>query len=452
MPEKLPEIEPVPANTPEDGPGRASERNVVARAVSAALGAVGVRSLATEPSRPFYDTPAEIPAEPGVVIRRETGRFFLDPLRLVPAPARVENIMFSTRDRLDRPIATTGTVLTPTRPRRKRSDRGLVCFAVGTQGMGSQCAPSRQMAMGREYESVFITGLLARGYNVVVPDYQGLGMAGTHTYMSRQVQGHVVLDALRAAQSMDLPDIPADGPVAIMGYSQGGGAAASAAEIAHEYADELDLKGTVAGAIPADFLPVARLLDGSAYFAFLGYAIAGLADDYGIDLSPYLTPKGLRITERLTSQCLFESLRKYAFVKSRDLTTDGRSIIELLGEEPFSTLIADQQLGNGRYPRESTLISHSKYDDVVPFECGRALAERWVGQGAHVRFSANLAPTHAGAALTSYSTAFAFLQARFAGRPMRANTKRYLQSVALPEQPTDQPIEPPIEPEPVTLP
>jgi len=418
-----------------------AESGVVDRAIKFALTAVGARQLEARPSDPFYEPPSGIPDRPGELLKAEPGRFYIDPFRLVPAPARVERIMFTTTDRLGNTIPVTGTVMTPIRPRTKRDDRGLVAFAVGTQGMGTQCAPSRQLAAGREYESVFITGLLARGYNVVVPDYQGLGMrsdstGGTHTYMSRQVQGHVVLDAIRAAQHLGSPDIPLDGPTAIAGYSQGGGAAASAAEIWHEYAPDLDVKGAVCGAVPSDFPLVARMLDGSPYFAFLGYALVGLSSDYGIDLRPLLNERGIEVAAAITDQCMFESLRRYAFTRSNTLTADGRSIGSMLREEPFATIVAEQKLGDGRYPRMEALVSHSRLDDVVPFECGRGLAERWAGQGARVRLSVNLAPTHAAAALTSYGTAFAFLNGRFAGRPMRANTKRYLHSL-VEEDPED---------------
>jgi pimeloyl-ACP methyl ester carboxylesterase len=406
-----------------------SETGVLRQAIKFALTAVGARHLDPKPAGDFYQAPERIPDVPGTILRTEPAKFYIDPFRLVPAPARAERIMFVSRNRQGVPIAVTGTVLTPTRPRTKRADRGLVAFAVGTQGMGSQCAPSRQMAVGREYESVFITGLLARGFNVVVPDYQGLGMPGVHTYMSRRVQGHVVLDSLRAAQHLEGADIPPSGPVAITGYSQGGAAAASAAEMWHEYASELDVKGTVAGAVPADMERTAWLLDGGPYFGFLGYAMAGLSDDYGISLDAYLNEKGREVIGRITEQCLFESLRAFAFTKSSSLTADGRPIGKMLAEEPFATLVRDQRLGEGAYPRMDTLLIHSRLDDVVPFEAGRALAERWVSQGAHVRFAPGVAPTHAAAAVTSYPAAFAFLHGRFTGRPMRANTARYLKSL-----------------------
>jgi len=398
-------------------------------AVRYALGSVGARQLRPVPRTAFYDPPAEVPERPGTLIRTQEATFHLDPWRLIRAPAHAERVMYSSTDRTGRPIAVTGTVLTPTRPRTKRSDRGLVAFAVGTQGMGDQCAPSRQLAAGREYESVFITGLLARGFNVVVPDYQGLGMAGTHTYMSREVQGHVVLDALRAAQDLDNPDIPRDGPTAIAGYSQGGGAAASAAELWHEYAPDLHLLGAVCGAVPADLTLLAPMIDGSPYFAFLGYALVGLAADYRVDLLPLLNDRGNEIAAELESQCMFESLRRYAFTRSATLTRDGRSIGQVLSEDPFATIVAEQELGNGRVPHVETLISHSKLDDVVPYECGRALAERWARQGARVRLSTNYAPTHAGAALASYGSAFKFLHRRFRGLPTRTNTAAYLRTL-----------------------
>lgn len=399
-----------------------------------ALRNVGVREIPLQDSGPFYEPPATLPKLPGELIRTEPARFYLDPFRLVPAPARVERIMYSSTNRADEMIAVTATVMSPSGPRRKRHDRGLVAFAAGTQGMGDQCAPSRQMAAGREYEALFIAGLLARGYNVVVPDYQGLGMTGAHTYMSREVQGRVVLDALRASHLVDNPDIPGVGPVAIAGYSQGGGAAASAAELWHEYAPDLDLKGVVCGAVPADLAMVARALDGSAYFAFLGYALVGLTSDYGQDLDVLLNDKGRAITRDLARQCMFESLRKYAFTRTSTLTESGLPVAALLKDEPLQSIVAEQKLGDGRFPRVDTLVTHSVLDDVIPYECGRALAERWASQGARVRFHRNFAPTHIAGLATSYASAFRFLGKRFAGEPMRGNTAKYLRTLTEPER------------------
>src|SRR5690348_4036740 len=114
----------------------------VSNLVTIALRAVGARPLDPHAATAFDEAPQQIPVYPGTLIREEPATFYIDPFRLVAAPARVRRIMFSSTDRGGQPIAVTGTVLTPTRPRTKRPDRPLVAFAVGTQGMGSQCAPS----------------------------------------------------------------------------------------------------------------------------------------------------------------------------------------------------------------------------------------------------------------------------------------------------------------------
>jgi pimeloyl-ACP methyl ester carboxylesterase len=110
---------------------------------------------------------------------------------------------------------------------------------------------------GLEYESLFIKGLIERGYAVALTDYQGLGTAGVHTYMNRVAQGRAVLDAVRAAQRLSGSGLSSLNPVGLVGYSQGGGASAAAAELAASYAPELKVKGAVAGAVPADLGAVA---------------------------------------------------------------------------------------------------------------------------------------------------------------------------------------------------
>lgn len=408
--------------------------SVPGRAIDLALTVIGVRSTRPVAVNTFYAPPDAVPTEPGSVIRTEPARFFLDPLRLTAAPATVTRMMFSSTDRQGDPIALTGTVLQPL-SRHKRGTRGLVGFAVGTQGMAAKCAPSRQMAVGREYESVFIAALLARGFNVVVPDYQGHGAhSPVHTYMSRIVQGHVVLDALRATQRLGLDGIEADGQVAVTGYSQGGAACASAAEQWETYAPELNVIGAVAGATPADLYRTARFLDGGPYFAFLAYTLAGIADDYGIDPGAVLNDRGVELLAKVKHECLFESLRSYAFTRLSQLTADGRGIADFLADPQFENILRGQRLGeDGRWPKMPTMLVHSRYDDVVPYECSRALAERWVGQGARIRLVTGRVPGHVPAMVTSNRSAMRFLDDRFDGKPMRANTKRYLQALAEPE-------------------
>ncbi|SES36763.1 lipase family protein [Actinokineospora terrae] len=383
-------------------------------AVSALIVAAPAVATAQED---FYQPPATLPAHNGDLVRTQPSEFFVDPAKLIRVDGTVTRIMYRSSDRTGAAIAVTGTVITPRRAWTGAGVRPVVGYAAGTQGLGDQCAPSRQLAAGMEYEGPFVAGLLARGWAVVLTDYQGLGTPGVHTYMSRVVQGTAVLDSIRAAQK--LPELPDRGPVAVVGYSQGGGAAASAAELAGTYAPELDLRGVSAGAVPADLADVGTTLDGSLYVAFVGYAVAGLEASYGIDAASYLNDKGKRFLTDIKGQCLFESIPRYAFAKTAGFTRDGRPIAALLGEEPFRTIVAEQLLGQ-RKPAVPVLVTHSLLDDVIPYATGRALARRWCGLGANVRFATNVAPTHVGGAVAAYPEAYGFLEARFAGRAQKS--------------------------------
>lgn len=355
-----------------------------------------------------------LPDSHGDVISSEPGVFYLDPLKAVKVDANVQRIMYRTTDRTGMPIAVTGTVLVPSKAHA--APRPIIGFAPGTQGLADKCAPSRQLAEGTEYEALPLKGLLDEGYAVVVTDYQGLGAPGVHTYMDREAQGRAVLDSVRAAQRLDAAGLPDAGPVALYGYSQGGGASASAAELAPTYAPELKIRGAVVGAPPADMNKVADSMDGSAYGALFNYALTGLSASYGIDTAPYLTAHGRRATNDLRDNlCTTQALAKYPFLNSRFLTADGRPLTERLKRAPWDKIVADQQLGR-RTPATPVLLSHSALDDVVPQQVGRTLAADWCRRGTTVKFSGNHVPGHIAATAATSSEGRPWLADRFADR------------------------------------
>ncbi|GAA2485459.1 lipase family protein [Terrabacter carboxydivorans] len=381
-----------------------------------ALAAAVMAPVTTARADGFYDPPPSVAAAPGTVLRSEAMIFYLDPARTIRSTAHATRVMYATRDRTGAPIAVTGTVLVPPVPWVGKGQRPVIGYAAGTQGMGDQCAPSRQLAAGSEYEGAFISGLLARGYAVAMTDYQGLGTPGTHTYMVRAAQAHAVLDMVRAAQRLPGSGLPTAGPVMLAGYSQGGGASAAAAELAPTYAPELELKGAVAGAVPAELGAVAAHLDGSLYSAFALYAVAGQAAAYGLDLGTVLNDRGTSVIHAVEGECVGESIALHAFTRSSDLTKDGRSLTELAATEPFRSIIADQRIGRLE-PTVPVLLTHSVLDDVIPYAVGRGLAHDWCARGANVAFSANVTPTHVGGAVPSFAKEYAFLEARVAGLP-----------------------------------
>jgi pimeloyl-ACP methyl ester carboxylesterase len=397
------------------------------RALSAAIATVSVLALATlgpplASAASFYDPPSPLPAgSNGDVIRHEASTFYIDPIQLIKADATVQRIMYRSTDTHGSPIAVTGTVLTPRSAWHGAGARPIVGYAVGTQGEGDDCAPSKALAAGFEYEGPFIAGLLTRGYGVVVTDYEGLGTPGDHTYVNRAAEAHAVLDSIRAAQRLPEAGLPDDGPVAIAGYSQGGGASAAAAELQPSYAPELKLKGAYAGAVPADLASVAKNLDGHYAVGFLGFALVSMNYAYPeLDIPALLNARGKQLFEQVRTECTVEAIAAHAFTQSSTLTTDGRSLTSYLGEEPYRSRVAEQQIGTLK-PAAPVLIVHSALDDIVPYAQDRDLGRTWCGKGVRVQFSTTLVPTHVLAAVRAFPEAFAWLEGRFAGLPALSN-------------------------------
>lgn len=394
------------------------------RALAAAVATVSVLALAAPQASAasFYDPPSPLPAgSDGDVIRHEASTFYIDPVQLIKADASVQRIMYRSRDTHGSPIAVTGTVLTPRSAWHGSGVRPIVSYAVGTQGEGDDCAPSKALAAGFEYEGPFIAGLLARGYGVVVTDYEGLGTPGDHTYVNREAEAHAVLDAIRAAQRLPEAGLPDDGPVAIAGYSQGGGASAAAAELQPSYAPELKLKGAYAGAVPADLAAVAKNLDGHYAVGFLGFALVSMNYAYPeLNIPALLNARGKQLFEQVRTECTVEAVAAHAFTQSSTLTSDGRSLTAYLGEEPYASRVAEQKIGTLK-PSVPVLIVHSALDDIVPYEQDRTLGRTWCGKGVKVQFSTSLVPTHVLGAVRAYPEAFAWLEGRFAGLPPISN-------------------------------
>ncbi len=393
---------------------------LTATLVTGALAPTTAHAAVAEPPRPaFYETPASLPSANGALIRSEPMTFLLDPLDVTSLVRNAKRVLYKSTNRAGRPIAVSGTVLVPNAPWIGVGSRPVIGYAPGTQGMADRCAPSRQFSEGIEYEGIGIEGLLLRGYAVAMPDYEGLGTVGVHTYMDRVSQGRATLDVVRAAQRLSGTGLSSTSPVGLMGYSQGGGAAASAVELASTYAPELRLKGAVVGAVPADLTKVATNLDGGLYSSFAFFALRGLAASYDVDLSPYLNATGRATSDRVETECVFDLLNN-AFVKSSTLSYNGQPMSTLMAAEPFKSIVAAQRIGTIK-PRVPVLVTHSALDDVIPYSVGKQMAKSWCGKGANVFFSTNVAPLHVGGIVPQTVEALPFFEARFLGLPQISN-------------------------------
>src|SRR5699024_4719864 len=123
-------------------------------------------------------------------------------------------------------------------------------------------------------------------------------------------QAHTVLDMGKAAKRLTgrppHAGVTAESPVGLWGYSQGGGAVASAGEQVDAYAPDLGVRGAFAGAPPADLAVTTDRVDGSRLAGAIGYAINGLEADYpriAPSVDRLLNERGERMLRDTATQC-----------------------------------------------------------------------------------------------------------------------------------------------------
>ncbi|REE98594.1 lipase family protein [Thermomonospora umbrina] len=380
---------------------------------------VGVPSANADEA--FYSPPSPLPAgADGDVLKSQPSTY---------AGAKATRVMYLSRNAKNQPIPVTGTVIVPEKTWAGPGERPIVAYAPFTAGMGDQCAPSKTLAgeggdLAAGFQKQFVDTLLGKGFAVAQTDYEGLGTPGDHTYVMRLSEARTVLDVVRAAQRLPGAGLPADGPVGIAGYSEGGGAAASAAELASDYAPDLDVRGVYSGAPPADKAKLAKSLDGSLYAAFLGYALIGINAAYPeskvYDLA---NDTGKKFFEDAAKTCTMGGVMGLMFKNTKTLTKDGRPVAEYMTQAPFSAIVAENRIGTLK-PAMPVLVEHALLDDAIPHEHGRLMSKDWCGKGANVTFR-NLASFplfgHALGMLTAKNNAATWLGDRFAGKPVTGN-------------------------------
>lgn len=352
----------------------------------------------------FYTPPDPLPpGRPGDLIRAEPARLVLEPSgQLGAIVATATRIMYRSTDSRGKPMAVTGMYFEPDNPWPGNGPRPLLSYAPGTQGQGDQCAPSRMFSQGIHwspwldfmvnYEETFVATMVARGFAIVMTDYEGLGTPAVHTYVNRLSEGQAVLDAARAAQRLPGTSLDPHGPVAFWGYSQGGGATASAAELASAYAPELKIVGTFSGAPPANLFEMVDYLDGNALIGAAGYLINGMIyayPEWAAAIRDRLTPRGEDLLAKTSHQCVAETGLKFLFRHLRSYFTE--DFQQLVQEEPYRTLFDIQRIGRLK-PNAPVLIVNNRHDPLVPWRQANQLGRDWCAQGADIQFWTNEQP------------------------------------------------------------
>ncbi|MEU8889119.1 lipase family protein [Streptomyces sp. NPDC048442] len=394
-----------------------SVRHRVLAAAAALALASALPTAATATATAAGEAPPAAPATtsaPGDLVSTSPTSFH--PLPLQPTNTDAWHIEYRSTTAKGAPNTVSGTVIVPKDGRK--GPRPLVTYAVGTVGMGDQCAPSAGFPYGTTIEASLINQAVQRGWAVAVTDYEGLGTPGDHTYTVGRAEGQAVLDAARAALRLpaDKTGLTAASPVGIMGYSQGGQASSWAAELHDSYAPELNIKGTATGGVPADLMEVAKFNDGGLGAGLILMAAAGHDTAYPeLKLDSYLNKQGKSYVDFMRKNCVAINATSAPFKRISEVTTTNP-----LEAPDWKARLAASKLGT-HAPDHPVYLYHGGLDELIPYKVGQQLRTGWCAAGAKVQWRSHPLLEHIGGVTVGAFPAMSWLDDRFEGRPTGGN-------------------------------
>ncbi len=368
----------------------------------------------------FYIPPSPLPpGEPGDLIRWQK----MDFSKAVTKPRRYTRgymVMYRSTSATGEPVAVTGTVLIPNeRPLQGVANRPIIGYGNEAQGLGDNCAVSRLMRYGHTGEHALIDPMLARGYAVASTDYEGLGTPAVHTFGVTTSAAHAVLDIVRAARNLQAAELPKNGQVALFGYSQGGAAVGSAAEIQPEYAPDVKLTAAALGGPPIEPVAFVKKNDGGPFSSVNFAAAAGYDAAYSeLDLYSFLNFAGKEAMTYVYGSCI-ESIFTLAFRKTADYTTS-----PILESPKWLARFKANTLGY-KNPKVPTLLFHAIGDEASPFSTAQTLRKQWCGAGTNLRFDAVQFWEHVATGPIWMPKAAEWVEQRLEGKPTSGNCGIY---------------------------
>ena len=353
----------------------------------------------------FYTPPTPLPdGKPGDLIRSQPFA--------ASAGSKGYAILYRSTAVDGTPTAVSGIVYVPDAP--VSGVRDVLAWAHGTTGLGDQCATSKQFESGTASEEAIASFATQQGYVFVATDYQGLGTPGPHPYLVNQAEGRNVLDAIRAAQRLPQSGATDASRAVVWGHSQGGGAAAFAAELKPTYAPELKLLGAVAGAPAADFAGTLAAAATSAgpNFGFAVMAVAGFAAAYpDVSEATLLTDKGRQVATRIQGECSDAILSELA------ATSPGELLQPAVATD--AALAARLKENSAGYLKTDVPIwlYHGDADTTVPPSASKNMLDRYCAEGVNAARKVYPGADHTSVVLSAAADILTWIQARFRGQP-----------------------------------
>ena len=377
-----------------------------------------VASAVTAPaSDPFYTPPANLSQYPHGTILRERQVTMSGPQQLETADAY--QLLYTTTNLTGTPVAAVTTVLVPTSP--ALGPRRLASYQMYYDSLTLNCAPSYTLQGGNNgpsSEAAWITQLLQQGWDVNVPDYEGL----QSEWAVGPVLGRATLDSITAAEHFAGAGLDgAKTEVTMNGYSGGSEAATFAAALAPKYTPALDIVGVAAGGNFPDLDYTTQNLDNSVWY---GTEIGALesfsrALPKQINLTKLLNAAGQSLAAKDGqdgSGCGGSTLNE-PYSNASQFTNFPTSAA-LAADPPVKSALDQISLKNAPMPKAPEVLYNSVNDDLAFIGPVDTLVANYCRNGVTVDYDRDAAGgDHLSGFVPYWKAALSYLQGAFAGTP-----------------------------------
>jgi hypothetical protein len=410
----------------------------LAEAAVAALMVPAMSNAATVTPDPFYQYTGSTPLSsiaPGTVLKTRTIDYHIMGLTI---PLKATQLLYRSTDAQMRPAANVTTIVKPS-CLLCLSKNKVVSYQSFYDSLNPEDSPSRAIAGGKTLpdlipgiETVLIAPFLLKGYTVIIPDIEGQNA----DFAAGPEYGYNTIDSIRAALKSPAINLPSDSKVAMLGYSGGAIATEWASELAPSYAPDINQRligAAIGGVLVApdhnlDYIQGTPIWGGVAGMAFIG-----VARSYGLNISDYLSDKGMALYDKMKSQSIINVLAQYPKLYWKDIVkpeyenrtalldyvNSVNKIIMGTGGTPTIPLFIGQGTG-GELEGTPASAQWGKGDGVMIAGDVRTLARQYCAKGVQVQHK-EYGASHFTSMVSWLPQAIGWVNDRFAGKTVPQN-------------------------------
>lgn len=420
---------------------RLSTPYLLQTAVSTAVAALMVPSMASAATDPFYQYTGSTPLSsiaPGTVLKTRTISASIAGFK---TSFKATQIVYRSTDALMQPAANVTTIFTPDCASASAcpNKNKVISYQSFYDSLNPEDSPSRAFAGGTRLpdvlpavETILFGSYVKNGYTVIISDTEGQKA----DFAAGPEYGYNTLDSIRAAFNSPAIGLGKDAKVVMMGYSGGAIATEWAAELAPSYAPDLGVNligATFGGTLVSPEHNLTYVEGAPIWGGVMPMAVIGVSRSYGIDIQKYLTARGLQVYDKMQKASIAYVLGQYTKVTWKDLVkpefqdrTKIKEYVEAVnkvimgtGGTPTIPLQIGQGTG-GVWEGTQPSPIWGKGDGVMLAGDVRSLARQYCSQGVKVQHK-EWGTSHFVTMVNWLPWATAWVDDRFAGKPAPEN-------------------------------